>query len=152
MQGDLINIVFTIGTMVKPSIPKRLPHFRGTRCDFICCCRTLDKLLNCSGSTFSRVITLEQRSRLFIAPRLRGLIYKPSPTQAFCLSFSTMLNSASRKHLPSEEVFVSHCLVSVGFLWGHGRVVLGLDNGGGYVTLEVTSLYDLSGLMVDFTQ
>lgn len=47
---------------------------------------------------------------------------------------------------------MSHCLVSVGFLWGHGRVVLGLDNGDGYVTLEVTSLYDLSGLMVDFTQ
>lgn len=47
---------------------------------------------------------------------------------------------------------MSHYLVSVGFLLGHGRVVLGLDNGGGYITLEVTSLYNLSGLMVDFTQ
>ena len=96
---------------------------------------------------------MEQGScHLFIAPQLRGLIYKPSPTQAFCLSLSTMLSSASRKHLPPEEVFVNHYLVSVGFLWGHGRVVLGLDNGDGYVTLEVTSLYNLSGLMVDFTQ
>lgn len=47
---------------------------------------------------------------------------------------------------------MSHYLMSVGFPWGHVRVALGLDNSDGWITLEVTSLYNLSGLNDRFTQ